>query len=346
MFKNIHWLYFFCFSSFIFSCGKISFSVDSSTDSSKIEISGSFTLNGGAALSIEAGQSKDIAVDVSKIKPVEAAASTFTFTGKDGETLPTGVTVTYQEATKKIRIATTADSVKAKAIYTIVATVNKDNKKYKGSVEGTMTLTVTVKPTLAITIGADALTGSGANLALKTEYGVSTKTGKGSGNFPALSWTGVSDAIDFLVLIYQDEKSGSKNFGHGIWIISKTTTSLPKKIGTIKATFGGILGDHPKLDTGVGNNKVLQTVETYFSAVPSNDEHSYKFYLFGIENLTQDQIKTQLEKVKRTSDYNPLTRGGGTAPAGIEDRAAKVKELLGSVNIVQEATSKTVKFTR
>ena len=335
MFKNISYIFLMVLAALVFSCdASSSESSKAKEEDSKTKISGSFTLNGGKSLVIEAGKSKDIALDISGVKPEESGKSTFTFTSKEGETLPTGVTVTYQEATKKIRIATTAKSIKAEATYTIVATLDKDDKKYEGSVEGTIKLTI-IAP-LAITIDADALTGN----TLKKEYG-RTKNGiEGKGNFPPLSWTGIYTAVDFLVLVYQGETSGEKNYGHGIWIVAKTTTSLPKKIGTLGVSGGAFTGNHALLDVGAGNNKVLETIETYYAA-RSYVSHSYKFYLFGIDNLTQTEIKTELDKVKRTEAYNSNKGTGGKSK--FTDRAAKIKELLGA-NIIQEATSKTVGY--
>lgn len=142
-------------------------------------------------------------------------------------------------------------------------------------------------------------------------------------------------------MVYQDETTGSKNWGHGIWIINKTTTSLPKRDG-VTAGRNRNNFQHASLSGVTG---ILEVIESYYAPTPPN-RHTYKFYLFGVGNgLTQAQIKTELDKVKRTADFNLATGAGGIAPAAITDRAAKIKELLGA-NTVQEATSIEVGYPK
>lgn len=350
--KKLNYFLFIILGIIFFSCDTKS-SKFSSEDSNKnkstikTKISGSFVLNSGKDIYIQGGKSKEVLLDLTSIKPVRAILSDFEFSFKDEA--PKGVKITFNANNGNIRIDTTKSVFNPKKSYTILATISKSDAKYEGSIEGTITLVVGSSPTFSLTIVADAIDKDGN---LKNEYGVQYKCSAsssaitaGTASFPSLNWTGFSDSVENFVLVYQDETSGSKNVGHGIWIISKNFNSLPKINGN---TVGKNTTDfiHANLK---GISGVRDIVESYYaphSSIPPY-RSNYKFYLFGIGGgLTRDQIKTELDKVKSTTVFNGIGIGNTrNAPSGITDRAAKIKELLGA-NIIQEAMSAEVGYPK
>lgn len=173
---------------------------------------------------------------------------------------------------------------------------------------------------------------------LAADYGVqfNQSTGaitSGKASFPELKIGDTSSDTTRFVLVYQDETAGSKNWGHGIWIVEKSITTIPKKDGDVSGGKNAFNFVHGSLAGITG----IEVVERYFAPTPPS-KHTYAFYLFSIGNgLDKAAIKTELDKVKSRASFSGIGANvNRNAPSGVADRVARIKELLGK-NIIGEA---------
>lgn len=120
-------------------------------------------------------------------------------------------------------------------------------------------------------------------------------------SFPRLDFENFSKESKSIVLIYQDENNPT--WGHGMWIIDKTISSIPKKEGSvIKDNARNITAMNRANLSGVNG---VTIIESYYVATPPKTwanplPHNYKFSMLET-SLSAGDLQTVLNKYKRAS---------------------------------------------
>lgn len=271
-------------SSDIKYTGSVEANLNLTINAPKTSISGSFSLTGDNT--VIAGQTKLYTIDLSGITPNDAESSTFTYSVKSTTPLPTEATLIFEN--DKLKLTTTANSVATQQDYTIVATVNSSDTQYKGSVEGTLSLTINAIPFV--------LTSSASDDGFTPETAINTLTHSiannffNNGDFPKITWSGVPTGTTKLVLILQDNMFGSKgsSFGnHGVWVIAPSIAKIDKITGSGGASSASIA------------NSNIEALEVYRRPGHNGGGANYVFKIYATTYSSKAEVETALRSDKK-----------------------------------------------